>query len=98
MTRTFLASVIRRVLGAALMAFCSEVAIAQTTAQTGALPRLADGHPDMQGVWVASFLAMLERPPGVPLVVKPEDAAKQVAMIRSMIPEVVDPDFFTADV
>jgi hypothetical protein len=110
MAHSFLASAIRRVLAAALMALCTEAAIAQTSAQTSAqtgvqpraqtaaLPRTADGHPDMQGVWIASFLSTLERPPGAPLVVRPEDEAQSVAMIRSFIPEVVDPDFNTADV
>ena len=93
-----------RLLAAAVMAVSSEAAIAQTTPETAGqsanlpLPRAADGRPDMQGVWIASFLTTLERPPGVPLAVKPEDAARHVAMVRSMIPEVVDPDFYTADV
>lgn len=84
----------RIVVLAAGLAFGVECAVAQTEG----LPRTAEGRPDMQGVWIASFLTTLERPPGVPLVVKPEDEARFVAAIRSMIPEVVDPDFEVAGV
>ncbi len=35
---------------------------AQNAAKTKAIPRLADGHPDLQGVWTGATLTPLERP------------------------------------
>ena len=35
---------------------------AQTSARHTAVPRTADGHPDLQGVWNNSTLTPLERP------------------------------------
>jgi hypothetical protein len=39
-------------------------------------PRAADGHPDLQGVWISRWLTPLERQPGVTtLALAPKDAA-----------------------
>ena len=41
------------------------------------VPRLSDGHPDMQGMWTLSNLTQLERPPGIDsLVITAADVAK----------------------
>src|SRR4051812_46263878 len=43
-------------------------------------PRLDDGQPDLQGVWVASNATPLQRPPGFPaLVIDEAQAAKLLA-------------------
>ncbi len=65
-------------------------------------PRLADDHPDLEGVWSYKFLSPLEASPiGKDLVVSPERAKMAVALIRSVArslgeaaldPEAVDPD------
>jgi hypothetical protein len=46
------------------------------------VPRLPDGHPDLQGTYDVATLTPLERPAGQPLILSDEDAArleKQVA-------------------
>ena len=41
-----------------------------------AVPRLADGHPDLQGMYDLATLTPVERPAGTPLVMSDEQAAK----------------------
>jgi hypothetical protein len=41
-----------------------------------AIPRLADGHPDLQGMYDLATLTPVERPAGTPLVLSDEQAAK----------------------
>ena len=41
-----------------------------------AVPRLADGHPDLQGVYDLATLTPVERRAGSPLVLTDEDAKK----------------------
>lgn len=61
--------------------------------RTYTAPRTEHGRPDLQGVWVAAFLTMLERPPGVDsLVVDEQQANAIVTTIRSRMPVVNDPD------
>ena len=42
----------------------------------GAVPRTADGHPDLQGTYDLATLTPVERRPGTPLVLTDEQAAK----------------------
>ena len=46
------------------------------TPAAGGVPRLADGHPDLQGTYDLGTLTPLERRAGTPLVLTDEDAAK----------------------
>ena len=41
-----------------------------------AIPRMADGHPDLQGTYDLATLTPVERPTGTPLVMTDEQAAK----------------------
>src|SRR5262245_11420893 len=51
------------------------------------------GAPDLSGVWTASFLTPLERPPFAQgLAVRPEDEAAFVARLVAARPGVLDPD------
>ena len=45
-------------------------------AAAGGVPRLADGHPDLQGTYDLGTLTPLERRGGAPLVLTDEDAKK----------------------
>src|ERR1043165_4732714 len=47
---------------------------AKETAANPALPRLADGHPDLQGTYDLSTMTPLERQPGDPLFLTKEQA------------------------
>jgi hypothetical protein len=44
--------------------------------RTSSIPRLADGHPDLQGTYDVATLTPLERTAGQPLVLTDEEAAK----------------------
>ena len=64
-----------------------------------AVPRTEHGHPDFQGVWATEFLTLLERPPGVGmLVATPEQAEAVSAMMRKGLPAVIDPDVQLFDI
>jgi hypothetical protein len=53
------------------------VATAQVVGSaTNSAARLADGHPDLQGVYDIASMTPLEREPGTPLVMSKEDAAR----------------------
>src|SRR6266576_2110898 len=41
-----------------------------------AIPRMPDGHPDLQGMYDLATLTPVERPSGSPLVMSDEQAAK----------------------
>ena len=61
--------------------------------------RTEHGQPDLQGTWVASFLTMLERPPGVERLVVDDEQAEAVAeQIWGRFPSVLDPDITLLDV
>jgi hypothetical protein len=61
-------------------------------------PRTESGHPDFQGMWVTGFMTTLERPQGVEnLVATPEQARALVAMIKTKMPVVNDPDVELTD-
>ncbi|HEX5007839.1 MAG TPA: hypothetical protein VFV70_12035 [Hyphomonadaceae bacterium] len=71
----------------AFSAFLCAAAAAQT-------PRTPDGHPDLQGVWVADFITPLERPEKIAtLVVPPESIAETVKTMTTDPGKVYDPDF-----
>ncbi len=58
-----------------------------------AIPRQADGHPDLQGVWDADFITQLERPDGVDaLGVTPDKVAEIVTKLTHTPKGVYDPD------
>ncbi len=64
----------RILIAAALAAVAS---IAPLAGQTrSAIPRLADGHPDLQGTYDLATLTPVERTAGSPLVLSDEDAKK----------------------
>ena len=45
-----------------LAAVCAAIVVATASAQKPAVPRLADGHPDLQGTWENNSATPLERP------------------------------------
>ena len=63
------------------MRACLSVGILVSSALTATvlaqqpLPRLADGHPDLQGTYDIASMTPLERAPGTPLVMTSEEAA-----------------------
>jgi len=52
------------------------VGAAVSAPQTAKIPRLADGHPDLQGTYDLATLTPVERAAGSPLVLSDEDAAR----------------------
>ena len=74
-----LASVgVAAVVSTAAVALAGQGAPARQPA-SGGIPRLADGHPDLQGTYDLGTLTPLERAAGSPLVLSDEDAAKREA-------------------
>jgi hypothetical protein len=74
----------RLLIAAAIAAVAS---IAPLAGQTkSAIPRLADGHPDLQGTYDLATLTPVERTAGSPLVLSDEDARKgeQMAAARKV--------------
>src|SRR5438552_5062082 len=60
-----------------IAAALASVALVPLAAQTrSAIPRLADGHPDLQGTYDLAMLTPVERAAGSPLVLVDEDAKK----------------------
>src|SRR5262249_20822029 len=72
----------RMLAAAAAAAVVSVVPLAGQT--KGAVPRLADGHPDLQGTYDLATLTPVERAAGSPLVLSDEDGKKgeQMAAAR----------------
>ena len=62
------------------------------TDDTYTVPRTEHGQPCFQGVWSARFNAMLERPPGLPLVMSPEQAAGFAQGVSGSLDGNADPD------
>jgi hypothetical protein len=50
-------------------------------ALAGGMPRLADGHPDLQGTYDLGTITPLERRAGTPLVLTDEEAQKLEAQV-----------------
>jgi len=58
-------------------------------------PRMADGHPDLQGTYDAATLTPLERGPGTKATLTKEEAAKQEALavaLKAKGDEAIDPN------
>ena len=51
--------------------------------QSAKIPRLADGHPDLQGTYDLATLTPVERAQGSPLVLTDEEAAKQEKQVAA---------------
>jgi len=67
------------VIAAAAASFIPLRAQSTDTAQalhSAAIPRLGDGHPDLQGTYDLGTLTPVERRPGLPLILSDADAAK----------------------
>src|SRR5215218_7696123 len=63
------------VLGVVLAVSGAGVPAAQTTKPAArAIPRLADGHPDLQGIYDLATLTPVERQAGQPLILTDEQA------------------------
>jgi len=56
-------------------------AAAKKPAVAGGLPRMADGHPDLQGTYDLATLTPLQRAAGSPLVLTPEQSKKLEAAV-----------------
>jgi hypothetical protein len=67
----------RLVIALALTAATAVLVSAQTSRTSSTIPRLADGHPDLQGTYDLATLTPVERPNGVPAVLTDEEAAKR---------------------
>ncbi|MBL4572286.1 MAG: hypothetical protein JKY86_04335 [Gammaproteobacteria bacterium] len=61
-------------------------------AETYRAPRTEFGQPDFQGVWSTRFYTMLERPPGLPLVLSSEQAAGFMQAVAEGAGDNTDPD------
>ena len=65
-----------RVAGQAPKALAASPAAKAPLANAGGVPRMADGHPDLQGTYDLATLTPLERPVGSALVLSDEDAVR----------------------
>ena len=66
----------KRIAAAALIAAVASIApLAGQSARSG-IPRMADGHPDLQGTYDLATLTPIERQAGSPLVLSDEEAKK----------------------
>jgi len=54
--------------------------------------RNAHGQPDLHGVWTTITYTLLERPPGLPLVLEPAQAAGFAQAVLAGSPDNTDPD------
>lgn len=88
---------IARCLIAVWLAVSTEAAIAQTPD----LPRMADGKPDLQGVWESRWFTLFERMPGMPAEIAEEDMPGFIALgkaSRASRPGNANPDSDIDDV
>src|SRR5262249_5246461 len=81
MREQFPARSIGRLAALVFVVFAAASLAAQTSSPAGArsprpVPRLADGHPDLQGTYDLATLTPVERRAGQPLVLSDEDAKK----------------------
>ncbi|HLG57616.1 MAG TPA: hypothetical protein VI485_19895 [Vicinamibacterales bacterium] len=71
------------------------VARPATTAAASSIPRMPDGHPDLQGMYDLATLTPIERPAGMAAVLTPAEAAKLEAQVAARRKTADDPS--TAD-
>lgn len=79
----------------ALVACClgsSGFAQSSNADDTYSVPRTEYGQPDFRGVWSTRFSTLLERPPGLPLVMSPEQAAGFAQGVSGRLDGNADPD------
>jgi hypothetical protein len=62
--------------GLSLISATGQSGLPRRQATTAAIPRLADGHPDLQGTYDLATLTPIERRAGVPLVLSDAEAAR----------------------
>ncbi len=85
----------RSLLITAAACLLAPLAVAQSeesAAPAYTVPRTVDGQPSFEGVWTTVTYTMLERPPGLPLVLGPEQAAGFAQAVYNGSPENNDPD------
>ena len=78
-----------------LTTFISCLLSSFATAQSAEIytaPRNSLDQPDLEGVWTTVTHTMLERPPGLPLVLGPEQAAGFAQAVQAGSPDNTDPD------
>ncbi len=85
------------VAGSFIACLAASAALAQETeagpeTETYTVSRTEHGQPNLQGVWTTVFNTMLERPPGLPLVLPPEAAAGFAQAVYEGSPDNTDPD------
>jgi hypothetical protein len=87
-----------------IASFLAMFAVAAPGSTQQALPRTADGHPDLGGMWLTRGLTSMERLPGATALVAGDEEAGKLAdavYARLRSPEMgvqIDPDTFNADV
>ena len=81
-----------RILLFAIAAIILSSSASAQSADTYQVPRTEFGQPDFQGVGSTRFNTMLERPPGVPLVLPPEKAPGFAQVVAGYLGDNTDPD------
>lgn len=81
-----------RILAAVLLGCLVPLSSLGQPAESYVVPRTEYGQPDFQGVWSTRFNTMLERPPGLPLVLGPEQAAGFAQAVAQGSQDNTDPD------
>ena len=66
----------RRVLTLAVFLALGASLVARGSSPATSIPRLADGHPDLQGIYDIASMTPLERAPGTPLVMSKDEARR----------------------
>jgi hypothetical protein len=75
--------VVTVILGLGVLASFAPVRLDGQSAQPYSPPRMADGHPDLQGTYDLATLTPLERPAGVRAVLSQEEVAKLEAAVAA---------------
>ena len=80
------------ILSTVLMALFLIPNVFAQTVEPYSAPRNEHSQPDLQGVWTTVTYTLLERPPGLPLELPPEQAAGFAQAVYAGSPENTDPD------